>query len=704
MALIQKIREKSALVLTLMVLAIVAFIGMLITQDSNRSWGQLSNTTTVAKVAGKEMDIRDLDRTSEALYGNRGSDLSVRNTIFNTFVEDAIVSKEAKSAGLGVCKDELLDLEFGQNMSPIIAQYVGDPQTGQIDGQQLMQIKQAIENNTMPQQGKASWAEIEKQVIKEALQNKLTDIMVKGIYTPTWLVEEGYKELTEPVDFEYVKVPFDRIDEKEVTVTDGDIQTYINENSSRFMSDEEARIIEYVSFDVIPTIADSTLLYDKISALKEGFRTAQKDSVFAVANNGAYPNQYQNSETLSGAAKDSAFTAPIGSVFGPYVDAKAYWLAKVIDRRSGPDSVKNRHFLFSLEKYGSFAAAQKTADSIKTILEGNIAMWDSLNPKFNDDPGSNQKGGDYGYTPNGKMVPEYNDLIFYKAVQGKVYTVQTRFGIHIIQVTGVKQGKGETRVKLAYIRQPIVPSQATDRAAAAEADDILLTSKNLDELKQNATKKGLQIQVSQNFRANDLQLGVFGQATGVRQLIRWAFEAETGERSKQTFAMQQQGEPFVSQYIVAALKTIVPKGLPTVAALKEQLLPFVKNRKKGEALKAKIGTVSDLSALAGQYSSKIDTAMGVSFNATFIPNVGSEPKVIGAAFVTALGSISPAIVGESGVFVLKITKKEPVTNSPVDKTVLRQQLVANQKNIVRGTLMRSLKKKINVEDNRSKFF
>ena len=704
MALIQKIREKSALVLTLMVLAIVAFIGMLITQDSNRSWGQLSNTSTVAKVAGKEMDIRDLDRTSEALYGNRGSDLSVRNALFNTFVEEAIVSKEAKAIGLGVCKDELLDLEFGQNMSPIIAQYVGDPQTGQVDGQQLMQIKQAIQNNTMPPQGKASWAEIEKQVIKEALQNKLTDIMAKGIYTPTWVADEGFKELTEPVDFEYVKVPFDRIDDKEVTVADSDIQTYLNENSSRFMSDEESRNIEYVSFDVIPTVADSNLLHDKIAALKEGFRTAVKDSVFAVANNGAYPNQYQSKETLSGAAKDSAFTAPVGSVFGPYVDAKAYFLAKVIDRRTGPDSVKNRHFLFSLEKYGSFAAAQKTADSIKTILEGNIAQWDSLNPRFNDDPGSNQKGGDYGYTPNGRMVPEYNDLIFYKAVQGKIYTVQTRFGIHIIQVTGVKQGKGETRVKLAYIRQPIVPSQSTDRAAAAAADDLLLMSKNLDELKQNATKKALQVQVSQNFRANDLQLGAFGQATGVRPLIRWAFESKVGERSKQTFAMQQQGEPFVSQYLVVALKTVVPKGLPTVASIKEQLLPLVKNRKKGEALKAKIGTVSDLNALVAQYSTQLELATGVTFNATFIPNVGSEPKVIGAAFTTPVGSISPAIVGESGVFVLKVTKKDAVANSPVDKTVLRQQLVANQKNTVRGTLIRSLKKKLDIEDNRSKFF
>jgi peptidyl-prolyl cis-trans isomerase D len=703
MALIQKIREKSALVMTLMVLAIVAFIGMLITQDSNRSWGQLSNTSTVAKVAGKEMDIRELDRVSEALYGNRASDLSVRNSLFSSFVEEAIVSKEAKAAGMGVCKDELLDLEFGQNMSPIIQKYVGDPQTGQVDGQQLMQIKKAIQENSMPAQGKASWAEIEKQVVKERLQIKLTTLMAKGIYTPTWLVDDSYKDLTEPVDFQYVKVPFDRIEDKDVTVSDGDIQAYLDENKSRFMAEDESRNLEYVSFNVVPTVADSSVLRDKILLLKEGFAKAEKDSVFAVSNNGYYPNQYQNKEALMGAAKDSAFSAPIGTVFGPYVDAKAYWLAKVVDRRSGPDSVDNRHFLFSLEKYGSFAAAQKTADSIKNILDRSIGSWDSLNIKFNDDPGSNQKGGAYGYTPNGRMVAEYNDLIFYKAQQGKVYSVQTRFGIHLVQVMGVKQGKGETRAKLAFVRQAIVPSQSTDRAAASAADE-LLTSKNLEELKQNATKKGLQMQTTSNFKENDSELPAFGQTTSIRQLIRWAFEAKVGERSKQAFAIQQTGEPFVSQYVVGALKTIVPKGLPTVASMKEQLTPVVKNRKKGEAIKAKLGTVSDLSAVAGQYSSKIDTAVGVTFNANMVPNLGNESKVVGAAFTTPVGAISPAIIGEGGVYVLKVTKKEPVANSPVDKNMLRTQLAMNQKNTVRNFLLKSLRKKEDITDNRSKFF
>ena len=214
MALIQKIRSKSALVLTLMILAIISFIAMLIMSDSNPEGnGGLSrfrDTNTVGKVAGKELSIQDLDKTAEAMYGNQAGDLSVRNGIFGFFVENALVTKEANALGLGVSRDELLDLEFGPNPSQVIT----SNQALMQNPEQLGQIKKLIETNTLQPQGKVYWAEIEHQIVKERLQAKLNNLATKAIYTPTWLVDEGYKELTQPVDFEFVKVPFDRVDDK----------------------------------------------------------------------------------------------------------------------------------------------------------------------------------------------------------------------------------------------------------------------------------------------------------------------------------------------------------------------------------------------------------------------------------------------------------------------------------------------------------
>ncbi len=691
MALIQKIRDKSALVLILMVLAIVSFIAMLITQDSNRSWGSMNNSTTVAEVAGQELDIRQLESTAQTLYGTNGGDLSARNALYSFFVENAIITKEAEALGLGVGKDELLDLEFGPNPSTAITSNQGLMQ----NPEQLGQIKQAIQANTLPAEGKKYWAEVEKQVIKERLQGKINNLVTKAIYTPSWLVEEGYKELTQPVDFEFVKVPFDRVDDKDATVTDADYEAYLKENKGRYETEEETRTAEYVAFDVIPSAADSAKLLAKVLDLKEKFRKAEKDSAFAVANGGSVSATYLDKTAV---VNDSVFFAPIGTIVGPYLDNKVLTLAKLLDRRTAPDSVRSRHIL--LQGVG----AQKTADSIKSLLEANASLWDSLNAKFSTDKTAQLKGGDLDYQAQGTFVAEFNDFIFFKAQQGKFYTVASQFGVHILQVTGIKAGKNEARVKVAYVREPIIPSQETDRIASIAADELLLSSKNLDELRKNAQAKGLTLVPAPAFRANDQSLGTLGAAEGVRQVIRWVFEAKAGERSSTTFGLRQPGEGYNSKYVVAAVKSVIPKGVPSVKDIKDQLTPFVKNRKKGEVLKSKI-TSSDLATIASQFSTKVDTAKGVTFNATFVPNLGAEAKVIGAAFTSEVNQVSKPIVGETGIFVLKVTNKSNIAgSSPVDKATLSQQLSGNIKSQVRGILLRSLRKNSGVEDNRAKFF
>ena len=122
-------------------------------------------------------------------------------------------------------------------------------------------------------------------------------------------------------------------------------------------------------------------------------------------------------------------------------------MAKLLERRTAPDSVKSRHILIQTPN------AQKTADSLKALLEVNASLWDSLNAKFSSDQVAKMRGGDLEYQPQGKMVPEFDNLIFYKAQQGKFYTVATQFGVHIVQVTGIKAGKNQSYAKVAYVRE-----------------------------------------------------------------------------------------------------------------------------------------------------------------------------------------------------------------------------------------------------------
>ena len=89
-------------------------------------------------------------------------------------------------------KDELLDLQFGNNPSPVIAARFRNPQTGQMDMTQLNQIKQQIESGSMAPELRRYWAHQEKEIVKTRLQGKINSMVSKALYTPTWMVEQTY--------------------------------------------------------------------------------------------------------------------------------------------------------------------------------------------------------------------------------------------------------------------------------------------------------------------------------------------------------------------------------------------------------------------------------------------------------------------------------------------------------------------------------
>jgi peptidyl-prolyl cis-trans isomerase D len=97
----------------------------------------------------------------------------------------------------------------------------------------------------------------------------------------------------------------------------------------------------------------------------------------------------------------------------------------------------------------------------------------------------------------------------------------------------------------------------------------------------------------------------------------------------------------------------------------------------------------------------------VMFNASFIPNVGQEPKVVGASFNKAYqAKVSPAIVGNGGVFVLKIDNISAVANAAGDIREQQMELIQAQQRAFSDPRMINdvLKKTVKIKDERHKFF
>lgn len=711
MALIGKIRKHIWIVVVLIAVALLGFIVQDMFSGQQSIFG--SQDVFIGKVNGNKLENRKFSQ-DEALVRDflyRGSNVdayAIRSTIWDYFVEDAIVRDEAEALGIGVSKEELLDLQFGNNISPVIAQRFQNQQTRQLEREQLQMIKQQIQDNSLDPNFKVFWAYQEKEVIKDRLQSKLANMVSKAIFTPTWMVEMLNKEQSDQVDLAYVRIPFDEVDNSEVSLTDDDFKAYFEENKYKYRRDEETRTVKYLEFAVTPTSEDSATLKKVIADRVQPFAETTDDSLFVEGNFGTYTGQYELQESISNPIADTVFSVPVGTVIGPYMDGAEYKAVKVIDRKIMADSVDTRHILLSADNPDAFTQAEKTLDSLKNLLEARVAVFDSLASKFSKDPGSSSNGGKYENVTPGQFVPEYDKVLFETGEIGKLYKVKTSFGWHLVEVLARKGGN--PRVKLAYISQAIVPGDETQRRVYNEVYQLVQQSRTLDELKKVAdAKEDLELKSAPGLKRNDFIVGELGMGNASRMIVRWAFgddertgKPSIGEVSPEIFTYRSDDNAYDSKYVLAGLEAIVPAGVPNWKDVRTEIEPQVINKKKGEIIKGKINT-QDLQAIAASFNAKVDTVKTVTFGSGFLGGLGSEPKVVATAFQMDVNAVSAPIDGSSGVVVLKVLDKRQGASATAIPA-LRNQFAANVKSQVTSRLVKTMVSNADVTDNRSRFY
>ena len=116
--------------------------------------------------------------------------------------------------------------------------------------------------------------------------------------------------------------------------------------------------------------------------------------------------------------------------------------------------VRARHILVDTE--------EQAKDIIKKLrLNENFSM---LAGQYSKDKATAKNGGDLGFFGRGRMVPEFEAVVFNLKVGENVNVpIKTRFGYHIVQVTDRKEGRagGFEEVKGALERQLMIEKQKT---------------------------------------------------------------------------------------------------------------------------------------------------------------------------------------------------------------------------------------------------
>lgn len=704
MALIGKIRKNMWLVIVLLAVALAGFVLMDITSSSNR--GGFGSRTTIGKVAGQKIDYMDFQRAESALYSGSGDIYGRRSSLWNYFVEKVIIDEITDKNGISVGADELNELEFGVNLSPIVQNNFRNPQTGMVDREQLNQFKTSIESGQeLNPQFKAFWEEQRKQIIKTQKQTKLVNLVAKSIYTPTWLADALDKAANEVADIEFVKIGFDAISDDDVKLTDEDFANYIKENESKYTHKEEVRNLVYLVYDVLPTAEDSLNSMNEVGGLVDEFRTTDNDSLFVSNNNGFFSTSYVKKEDITGPLADAVQNLAIGEIFGPYIDNNLYVVTKLIDKKVMADSAKASHILRSAQEGDAtmMAEARKYIDSLKNLISTGKAKFEDLAKEHSQDPGSAEKGGDLGTFVPGMMVKPFNDAIFETGKEGGLYVVETQFGVHLIKVEKLIYTTKEPKYKLAYLTTPIVASKETQDKMLDKVLGLLESNKTVESLSALANDE-VKLETAGGLKKNDYTFADLGSGQTSRDIIRWAFDSKTkvGSVSPVAYTYTDEVNYVDSKYVIVGLKSVDKPGLATVESVRSSIENLVRNAKKAEMIKARIKS-SDLAAIAAEFGVEVETANEVSFGRGFIPNAGAEPKVIAAIFKQGEGSVTAPIAGNTGVYVVKTKAKR---TNPASGGAMAQKMQASSSARMRinSGLMEAIRKNHKVDDNRFTFF
>jgi len=695
MALIGDIRRNPWILIVFIALGLGGFIFMDSFSSSNSALG--SQSSNIGEINGTPVDQRQFNMMHQTIYNNSGDAFTSRNVVWNYFVEDAILKEETDAlGGLEVSVEEMKELIFGTNISPIVRARFTDPTTGQVDYSQINSLKARLTDGAAENaQLRNYWSFLEKEVMKESKQGKLNTMIQKGMYAPTWQLNKIHEEQNQQVDFSYVRIPYGDIED--IELSDADYSAYINQNKVTLTQDEETRRVEYVAFDILPTSADSASLRTKLTDTKTAWSTTDNDATFVASRLGVYDEAYYTREQIGETVADALFGQPIGTIYGPYADGDSYRIAKLLGEQVVPDSVRSRHILLR------DADANRRIDSMMVELNAGRANFADLAAKFGTD-GTKETGGDLGYTAPGGMVKQFNDLIFYTAKKGEYNKVTTQFGIHLVEVTGQKFINRNRGAKIAYISEQIIPSDNTMTAEYKAALEFVSDNRTLDALRAAAADKGLSTETAGPFAANDHIFGAYGSNQTSRDIVQFAFAGGTdvNDVSAEIYTFSDPITRVNNKHVIAALVGITPEGLPSVSDIKSDIENQVLNMKKAEMLLGKI-SATDLVAIASEYESEVDEVVNVSFSSGFAAGLGSEPSVIAAAFDLDEGQTSKAIEGNNGVYVVNVSRKSAVTTEP-NIASLRKSTGSSVGLQTTSSLMQSMKKDADIEDGRSRFF
>jgi len=705
MAAIEKIRRRSGLLIAIIGIALLAFV----LQDLFQSQG--GNTgPSVAVVDGEKITVRDYEEAKEVNVGGRNNLTSdqtyeISNSTLEQMIKDNIMNKEYEAAGFGVTTDELMDQLTGEKPHQWAVQNFGDG-NGKVDKQRVNDYLQNL--SSMPAEYYNQWVEIEKYLKKDRLEQKFNNLVKASYFLPTALAKKYYENKNMKASADVVALRYSTIPDSTVTITDADKKAFYDENKSRYDM-IESRDIEYVVFDVVPSLEDRQAALKQVQDLKPQFEASEDPIAFvndSYNSSKRYDSTWMGSNDVPEVIEKAVFENGngVGYVYGPYEDEGAFNLVRIVEMENRPDSLRASHILIayngalrSTDTVTTKEEAEAKANELLAQLKAaknNDELFASLASEYNTDA-TKDKGGDLDWFTDGAMVDAFNQYALNNPV-GSLGVVETPFGYHVVKVTGKTEPK--PKVRLAYVQQEITVSEKTRLNIYAEANKFVTENRTYDQFNKTIEEQGLTKRTKEGMNKSTYQIPGLENP---REIVRWAFNEKTnkGDISDKIFELDNK------QLVVAALTGVIHEGEAPMDGVIERSKYQLLNKKKGEMAVEKMKACgNDINRMVSELGAELTTVSDVNIESRVLGNFGVEADIVGKILGMKEGEEIGPVAGNATAFIIKNVKFTAPEETNDYSNIIREKTSQFTNRSLNNGVYGALKKKVKIKDNRTEIF
>ncbi len=702
MAILSKIRERSMFLILVVGLALFAFV---LDPSTISDFFNSTKVNDIGSVNGETISRQEFAEALEAYKqssGGRVSEMQAAKNVWNSLLRQKIYETQLENAGITVGEADIMKALIESSGVQNQARFQTE---GIFDKSKFTEFLATIKDANGDEW--RAWQNYMGSLKSNLEKTTYDNLVTSGLGASLKEGENKYLTENTKISGKYVYAPYTLIADSLVTVTKGDIKSYIEANASNYEV-EASRDVKFVKFDIKPTAEDEAVIKNSVAELIEdtekngnalvGLKNATDYLEFFNENDSdvSFDDKLQFKVQVPQVIADKLFEGKQGDVFGPYKDANFFKLSKITEVAQLPDSAQARHILVPF--VGASSAdpsitrteeeAKVLADSLMAAVKKTPSKFADLAKDFSSDKGSASKGGFYDWFGYNRMVPEFRDFVF-EGKKNDLGVVKTVFGFHVIRIEDQKNFQPVLR--LATFGKEIIASDATENTIYQNAElfaQDLANGKSYDEVLKEKSLKSLP---AVGLKALDENVPGLGNE---REIITWAFEKDANVGDYKRFDVD-------GGYAVVVLTNKTAKGLMSVDKATATVRPILVKEKKAKMLEDKMAgaTLEEIAKNAGQ---TVRNANKVNLQSPTLAGVGYEPKIIGAMLSAKENELFKNVVGDRGVFAFTVESKELPTALPNYDTYRKR--LANERKNKSFQIFEAIKKASDIDDNVGNFY